>query len=352
MNLYGQLGSALLHAAAGFGLFLVLVNRILMQRRDSRIKILAASVAGLLLVGMPAGFGYLRPGFLLPAIVLALLLLGELHRLQVRRTCAGSPPIDTVPHRVRLATPFTTTDIDVHRYRVEHPKWGGPPLRIVHLTDLHVHHNLPDGYYREVMEAARTEKADLAFFTGDFISESSAIPRLAGLVEPIGTTGSIAVLGNHDYWEDADAVGRALADAGLRVLTDESCRFTVGAEALTVSGWDYPCGGRRPPVMEQGASRLNLVLAHTPDTVYRLADSGADFVFSGHCHAGQIRLPLAGPIVVPSVYGRRFDHGHFVVNGAHLFVAAGIGAARPPFRIYCRPDIFVVDIVSGTSAPA
>jgi predicted MPP superfamily phosphohydrolase len=34
-----------------------------------------------------------------------------------------------------------------------------------------------------------------------------------------------------------------------------------------------------------------------------------------------------------------------VVNGTHLFVASGIGAVYPPVRIYCQPDIFVVDIV-------
>jgi len=58
----------------------------------------------------------------------------------------------------------------------------------------------------------------------------------------------------------------------------------------------------------------------------------------------QIRVPLLGSIIVPSVYGRRFDHGHFIVNGSHLFVAGGIGAANPAFRIYCQPDLFIVDI--------
>ncbi len=92
---------------------------------------------------------------------------------------------------------------------------------------------------------------------------------------------------------------------------------------------------------------LHVVLSHTPDTRYRLSACSADLMFSGHYHAGQIRAPMFGPIVVPSIYGRRFDHGHFVVNGTHLFVASGIGAANPPVRIYCQPDIFVVDLVEA-----
>jgi len=60
------------------------------------------------------------------------------------------------------------------------------------------------------------------------------------------------------------------------------------------------------------------------------------------------RLPFLGSIVVPSLYGRRFDHGHFVVNGTHLFVSSGIGVSSPQFRLFCRPDIFIVDVLAGT----
>jgi len=55
-------------------------------------------------------------------------------------------------------------------------------------------------------------------------------------------------------------------------------------------------------------------------------------------------------VVVPSAYGRRFDHGHFVVHGTHLFVVSGIGVIGPPFRVYCQPDIFVIDVVGVEEA--
>ena len=89
---------------------------------------------------------------------------------------------------------------------------------------------------------------------------------------------------------------------------------------------------------------MTLVLTHTPDNIYELSGPGVTAVFAGHYHAGQIRIPLLGSLVVPSAYGRLFDHGHFVVNGTHLFVTAGVGAAVPPFRVYCQPDVFIVDI--------
>ena len=91
-----------------------------------------------------------------------------------------------------------------------------------------------------------------------------------------------------------------------------------------------------------------LVLSHTADNIYALNRAGADAVFSGHYHAGQIRVPGLGSLVVPSMFGRRFDHGHFNVDGTHLFVTAGIGSA-PALRIYCKPDVYIVDI-SGIGA--
>ena len=45
------------------------------------------------------------------------------------------------------------------------------------------------------------------------------------------------------------------------------------------------------------------------------------------------------------------EEGHFVVEGTHLFVSAGIGADAPALRVWCPPEIFVVDFV-GTKPDA
>jgi len=90
-------------------------------------------------------------------------------------------------------------------------------------------------------------------------------------------------------------------------------------------------------------------LSHTADNIYQLSSAGALAVFSGHYHAGQAKLPWYGPVVIPSKYGRLFDHGHFKIDDTHLFVTAGVGAAFPPFRIYCEPEIIIVDLVAEIS---
>ncbi len=217
-------------------------------------------------------------------------------------------------------------------------------MRIVHLTDLHVSRSLPLDYFRHVFDLAEATQPDLAFLTGDYISGIDSLPKLRKVLRPIAGLGTFAVLGNHDYWIGPHAVSSAVIDTGLRLLTNESATLSVDGRDVVVTGWDYPWNGKEMPFPETQNGTLHLVLSHNPDNIYKIVQSSADIVFSGHYHAGQIRLPFLGAIVVPSVYGRRFDHGHFKVNGTHLFVPAGIGAASPRFRIYCQPDIFVVDI--------
>jgi len=345
-----QLCLIFLCGAAGLCIYLMLLNRYLILLPDSKRKIAVILLAFVAIVGssIAAGFLLYRPLWIfVPVAVLGLIVAGEIRWAFIRRSCAGSRPIDSTPHAVALFNPVTTTDIITHRYEVHHPKWKGTRLRIVHLTDLHVHPKLSVEYYRRVVESAEEAEPDLAVFTGDFISNTDALPMLREILRPLARVETFAVLGNHDYWSKPEDIANVVTDSGLRLLTNESATVTMDGRSVTVTGYNYPWGAKRRTISRSQGGVIHLVLSHTPDNIYRLAKSSADIIFSGHYHAGQIRIPFLGPVVIPSVYGRRFDHGHFVVNGTHLFVASGVGASSPPVRIYCQPDIFVVDILGG-----
>jgi len=248
---------------------------------------------------------------------------------------------------VRVARPRTTTDLAERRYELAVPGWRGPALRIAHVSDFHVNSHLPLAYFEAAMQRVEAARPDLLFFTGDFVTSSEYVdllPRVISLAR--GRLGTFAVLGNHDYWADPAAVTEAVRSAGVSLLGNGSVRVPVGdGPAVLVAGCEVPWSPRpwQPPV--PAAGDLPLMLTHTPDNVYRLSRLGFAAVFAGHYHAGQIRLPVLGSLVVPSNYGRRFDHGHFVLHGTHLFVTAGAGSAEPPLRLWCQPDVFIVDIV-------
>ena len=346
-----QLFSATLFSAAGTCLFLLLLNRSLLLLADSKAKTPIVILAGLTFIcgGFVAGF-YLAHTlwFFLPFAVFGFLVIGEIRELYLRRLYRGSPPVYTTPHRVAIMDPITTTDLMVHHYSVSLHK-ATKPLRIVHITDMHADQRFPWDYYKNALATAESFKPDIAVFTGDFISHIKALPCLKDILRPIAATATYAVLGNHDYWVAPDAITESLRASGIHVLNNETHLLQLDNQAIAVTGYDFPWGTQSKTIPRQSADLLHLVLTHTPDNIYRCAACAADVVFAGHYHAGQVRLPLRGSIVVPSIYGCRFDHGHFVIDNTHLFVASGIGASNPPVRIYCQPDIFVVDILPSKS---
>jgi predicted MPP superfamily phosphohydrolase len=332
--------------AAG-GLFLLLLNRWLILMPDGKHKQrrIAGAFLGLTLgaalLGLLLG---LTRWVLIPATMLLALLVGEGRRAVIRFRSRGAPPVSQENASISLKHPFTTTDLMLARFDIPGHRWTGEDLVVAHISDLHVNDDQPLAYFMTVVEQVNREAPDLILITGDFVSDAQFAPLLPGILGSLKSRlGTYAILGNHDYWAGADVVARAVQSSGV-VLLGNGCQEIepTPGQRVQLCGCEDPWGS--DPRQEHSASGqgLRLALTHTPDNVYRLSRAGFDAIFAGHYHAGQLRLPWAGSIVVPSVYGRRFDHGHFVVNDAHLFVTAGVGAAMPAFRIYCQPDVYVV----------
>lgn len=67
---------------------------------------------------------------------------------------------------------------------------------------------------------------------------------------------------------------------------------------------------------------------------------------AGHTHGGQVNLPLAGRLVVPSDYGQRFAAGLVRENDHLLFVSTGIGTSVLPLRFRVPPEIALLIVTS------
>lgn len=280
----------------------------------------------------------------LPLVLLGGIATREGFRAVLRHGYAASAPVKRVAPRESLWHPVTTTDLTVTYYALASRQLTAPRLRIVALSDLHVTAALPAEYYDQVRASIAEQDADLILLTGDYVSRPENIELLARMFAQRwqARIGVFAVLGNHDHWTDAARVRNTLSAAEVTLVDDECWHAPRGIGRVAVCGTDAPWGPALTAALDP--NELNIVLSHTPDNVYRSAEQGASLMFSGHTHAGQIRLPGIGSIVVPSRYGRVFDQGHFRVNGVDLFVSAGVGADNPALRLYCPPEIVVVDV--------
>ncbi len=340
----------MVYTTAGGALFFIMYNRRLLPMRDRLLKriVVPAAFAFLMMGSFTAGLllGY-SAWLWMPGGLLLLVAIGEVHRLFLRKRHRGAPPEEETTDRApSLLRPLTTADLVTRRYELPLPQWTGPRIRIAHLTDIHANRSLPFSYYERVMSDTVSLKPDLVFITGDFVSHAKHLPLLEETLSLLeAKRGIYAVLGNHDHWTAADEIPGVLAGCGVTLLGNGYEQLRFGDAVLTIAGCETPwCDDEwKPPSAVPGNPLL--MLSHTADNIGELSRAGANAAFCGHYHGGQVNLPGIGALACPSRFGRRFDHGHFIVNGTHLFVSAGIGCHFPPVRVYCPPEILIVDLL-------
>ena len=368
---------------AGGLLLLYTINRLMNRLRGSLLKLLFLLALSLLFTLGPASLGWwlaVHPvefslwAWAFPAVVIPLWILYEL-RLYIKRSqIKGTPPDQiTPPPRtglVFLRHPVTTRDITQVDYSLS---WPGPDATVVQLTDLHLNHALSLDYYQQVIHQANEINPDLIFLSGDFVTLAHEIKLIPGLLSQLATTSKVtsagiqpgkaifASLGNHDYWSDPDGVQKALRDSQVCLLPGTFIQAEKNDQEFLLAADNRPWGPGIDMASHKNMHAPGFILSHSPDNIFDLARCpGWWVVFSGHVHAGQVRLPLpwgSTALLFPSRFGRLLDHGHFDFNRQtknqsehlHQFISAGIGAAEPPIRLFCPPEILVLRLISTHS---
>lgn len=235
---------------------------------------------------------------------------------------------------------------------------GQPPLRLVLMSDVHVAGpDMPPRRLGRIVHQINALRPDIVLIAGDFISdkrlstrtysEREAAAPLRGLRPRLGT---VAVLGNHDHWRNAQAIRTEIEKVGVRILANDAIRMGP----LVIGGIDDAFTGHARPeatirrMRALGGARV--VLSHSPDPFPTLpADAG--LMLAGHTHCGQIVLPLVGPLATMSKHGRRYRCGLIREGGKALIVTAGLGTSILPIRFGAPPDMWLLEF-GGSTAPA
>lgn len=214
---------------------------------------------------------------------------------------------------------------------------------IVHLTDIHANRAATEGWLSHVAETACSLEPDLIALSGDFVLFKRDLPRVERFLRQLEAKHGVwAIRGNHDFWEVADSLPIVFDRCGIGFLNNHAVEISRGDESIRLIGVEPPWDHR--PDWHDGLfpiphGETAVVLTHSPDNGPRLADSGAALLLAGHHHGGQIRFPLVGSLVIPSRYGKRYDHGWFALGSLAMYVGRGIGNSMPAIRILCRPEI-------------
>ncbi len=272
---------------------------------------------------------------------------------------------------------------------------GSPPLRVLHVSDLHLTPTQRDkvAFVRDLA----TLQPDLVVDTGDNMAHREALGPLLEALEPLLDVPGAFVMGSNDYFaplakswtrylrrdpRDADGhapdarpvgpedllpapeLARAMTDAGWKDLTNRRDAVVVGEHHLDLVGVDDPHLDRdvfppRAPI-PHGARRVGVAHAPYRRVLDAMKADGAALVLAGHTHGGQLCVPGYGALVTNCDLDRGRAKGLHGWPGPRpdeaggdgstwLHVSAGLGTSPfAPVRFACRPEATLLELVPRT----
>jgi uncharacterized protein len=219
--------------------------------------------------------------------------------------------------------------------------WRGRTAALI--SDVHLGHVRNGSFLRRMVAKILKEEPDAIFIAGDLydgtaIDAERAARPLNKLTAPHGV---YFVAGNHEQFGDDSKYLRAIATAGVRVLSNEK----VDVDGLQIIGVPYrnaAQGGHFASAL-QGVGldreRASILLTHAPDHPEIAEAAGVSLQLSGHTHLGQF-IPWSW--MARRIY-RRFVYGLSQIGKMQVFTSSGAGTWGPPLRLGSNPEIVMLE---------
>jgi predicted MPP superfamily phosphohydrolase len=220
--------------------------------------------------------------------------------------------------------------------------------RILFISDLHL--DGQSGLCERIIEQVTDLDIDVCFLGGDYRMEmygdfTAANRQLGRLVQHIRAhDGVFGILGNHDCLE----IAPALEDSRICMLINESITIRRNGSEISIVGVDdphyYKCHDIEKAFADVPPDGFVILLAHSPEVITATDGFKIDLCLCGHTHAGQIRLPVVGPLFTHCRLPRRFTSGRWNYNGMIGYTSSGVGSSGIPVRFNCPPEIVLLTL--------
>lgn len=260
---------------------------------------------------------------------------------------------------------------------------GSRPLRVLHLSDAHM---APWQHRKQEWIAGLAAfEPDLVVNTGDNLGHVDGLRGLRRAFDPLRGIPGVFVHGSNDHTApsprnpfkyftgpskshrvseplDTQSLDAYLADElGWVDLNNAAARLEVAGLQIDAFGvsdahrqWDRleVLPDLLAAIDQRGPHDLSIGVTHAP--YRRVLDEftalGADVVFGGHTHGGQVRIPGVGAIVancdIPLDQARGLSSWHAAGREIPLNVSAGLGhSIYAPVRFACRPEASLLTLL-------
>jgi predicted MPP superfamily phosphohydrolase len=263
---------------------------------------------------------------------------------------------------------------------------GARPLRVLHVSDLHM---TPYARARQTwLSTLGALEPDLVINTGDNLAHHGAVPfvldSLSGLLDRPG----VYVWGANDYyspkfrnplryflgpsrteqipkrtlpWQD---LGRGFKAGGWMDLTHTRASLEIKGVRIGFRGTDDPhidqdrYADVAGPIDRQEID-LAIGVTHAPyrRVLNAMTVDGHDLIIAGHTHGGQVCVPFYGALVTNCDLDTRRAKGlskhHADGRTAWLHVSAGVGTSPyAPIRFACPPEATLLTLTAKVKTAA
>ncbi|WP_235565699.1 metallophosphoesterase [Microbacterium sp. Root166] len=276
----------------------------------------------------------------------------------------------------------------VRRHEVAVLPAGAPSIRVLHLSDAHM---APWQHRKQRWIAALAGlQPDLVVNTGDNMGHRNGLLGLRAAFDPLRGVPGVFVHGSNDHaapsprnplkYFTGPSKGTRIAEpldteALDDYLTDELgwLNLNNAAGSLEIAGlridafgvsdahrsWDrledLPVALAGLDGIRSAALRIGVTHAPYRRVLDRFTELGADALFGGHTHGGQVRVPGIGALVancdIPLRQARGLSDWRHDNRTVPLNVSAGLGhSIYAPVRFACRPEASLLTLVPVSEA--
>ncbi len=215
-------------------------------------------------------------------------------------------------------------------------------LRIAFASDFHLRETTGPHLMERFVEKVNAAKPDIILIGGDVLEGDRQGEKLEGFEAQFRRLkpkyGVYGIPGNHDL--HSTNAGIFFDRAGIHLLRDAVEK--IGNAFYLVGRNDGRSGSRKPIeelLRECNGSLPVIVLDHRPTDLDNISASGADILFSGHTHNGQL-FPMN------LIAQRRYElsWGYKLKDRTHVFVTSGIQVWGPPVRTAGASEVLIVNV--------
>lgn len=233
------------------------------------------------------------------------------------------------------------------------------------LSDIHAGQYMNEKEMREYADVINSLESDIVCIPGDFVNfDVKDVHMLTNAFRDVKAKhGIYGSLGNHDFFQDADYVSKAiLNESPVQLLRNDHRSIDIKGKKIFMMGIDDTRGsgsdmstvlnyysGLESKLKNENTefnSSPKILLCHKPYGFDSLAAKEIDLILSGHTHGGQ---------VVPLKFGNfnmsfaatvsKYIEGIYKIGKSNMYVSRGIGSVGLPIRINCPPEITKITLV-------